>query len=89
MSHSHQSSADVVRRGEEIYERELRNRVEPQHNGKFMVLDIDTGAYEIDADEVAALQRAMARNPAGTRYIKRIGYSAAHRLGGRFVVKRP
>lgn len=88
MSHSNYSSADVVRRGEEIYERDLRDKVEPQHNGKFMVLDIDTGAYEIDVDEVAAIQRAMARNPAGMRYIKRIGYSAAHRLGGRFITKR-
>jgi hypothetical protein len=89
MSHPNYSTEEVVRRGEEIYERDLRDKVEPQHNGKFLVLDIDTGQFEIDADEMAAIQRAMARNPAGARYIKRIGYSAAHRLGGRFIAKRP
>ena len=89
MPHPRYSSDEIVRRGEEIYQRQLRDKVEAKHRGKFLVLDIETGEYEIDADEVAALKRAMARNPDGARYIKRIGYTAAHRLGGRFVGKRP
>jgi hypothetical protein len=83
------SADEVVRRGEEIYQRDLKSKVEPTHNGEFLVLDIDTGDYEIDPDEVAALRRAVDRHPEGTRYIKRIGYSATHRLGGRFIVRRP
>jgi hypothetical protein len=89
MPHPRYSSDEIVRRGEEIYQRQLRDQVEAKHRGKFLVLDIETGEYEIDADEVAALKRAMARNPDGARYIKRIGYTTAHRLGGRFVGKRP
>jgi len=43
----------------------------------------------MDTDEVAAFQRAMAQNPAGRRYLKRIGFAAAHRLGGRMRVEQP
>jgi hypothetical protein len=82
------TSEEVVQRGEELYQRDLRDQIEDAHKGKFLVLDIETGDYEIDADEVAAVKRAMARRPEGVRYIKRIGYSAAHRLGGRFSVPR-
>jgi len=83
MSADDRRSTRVVERGEEIYQRELKARLEPEHDGAFLILDIDTGDYEIDRDEVAAMQRAMARRPEGVRYIKRIGHSAAHRIGGR------
>ena len=83
------SADEVVRRGEEIYQRDLKSKVEPIHNGEFLVLDLDTGSFEIDPDEVTALRRAIDRHPEGTRYIKRIGYSVSHRLGGRLTPKRP
>jgi hypothetical protein len=89
MSHPRYSAEEVVRRGEEIYQRDLRAKVETDHRGEFLVVDIETGDYEIDRDEVAALDRAMARNPNGARYILRVGYPAAHRLGGRFSVRQP
>lgn len=78
--------AEIVRLGEEIYERNLRTLLEPENTGKFLVLDIQTADYEIDANEVAAIERARAKNPQGVRYIKRIGFASAHRLGGKFVV---
>jgi hypothetical protein len=78
---------EVVQRGEELYQRNLRDQVEDAHKGEFLVLDIETGDYEIDTDEVAAVKRAVARRPDGVRYIKRIGHSAAHRLGARFSVQ--
>jgi hypothetical protein len=84
MSHPRYTAEEIVRRGEEIYQRDLRVQVEAQHRGKFLVLDIETGSYEIDPDEVAALDRAMGKNPDGARYILRIGYPTAHRIGGHF-----
>ncbi len=88
MATSALSRTEIVRRGEEIYERDLRSYLEPASNGQFLVLDIDTGDYELDPDETLALQRAMTKRPHGIRFIKRVGFSAAHRLGGRFVVQR-
>lgn len=88
MTTSALSRTEIVRRGEEIYERDLRSRLEPASNGQFLVLDIDTGEYELDSDETLALRRAMTKHPDGIRFIKRVGFSAAHRLGGGFVVHR-
>lgn len=82
MPHARHSSVEIVRRGEDIYQREIRPLVEPEHRGKFLVLDIETKRYEIDSQELAALKRAMADNPDGARYLLRIGYPAAHRIGG-------
>jgi hypothetical protein len=58
----HYSKEEFARRGEEIYERDVRPRVEAGDEGKFVVIDIDTGAYEIDEDELAASDRLFARN---------------------------
>jgi len=83
MPHPRRYTTDeVVERGEAIYEREIRPLVEPEHVGKFLVVDIETGAYEIDADELAASVRAFEKNPSGARYLVRVGYTAAHQIGG-------
>lgn len=89
MATSALSRSEIVRRGEEMYERDLRAQLEPGSKGQFIVVDIDTGDYELDPDEATALQRAIVKRPEGTRFIKRVGFSSAHRLGGRFVVTTP
>lgn len=75
-------AAEVGRLGDEIYERDIRAVVEPEHTGKFLALDIATGDYEIDTDEVAAIDRLIARHPEGARYLLRVGYPYAHEFGG-------
>jgi hypothetical protein len=40
---------EIAARGEAIYDRDIRHKVEGTHDGKFLVLDIETGEYEIDA----------------------------------------
>jgi hypothetical protein len=50
--------------------------------GKSLALDIGTGDYEIDANELAAIDRLIARHPEGARYLLRIGYPYAHEFGG-------
>ena len=73
---------EVVRRGQEIYDRDLRAAVEPEHRGEFIVIDIETGDYEIDAREVAAIRRSIAKHPDGRRCLLRIGFPYTHRIGG-------
>ena len=74
---------DIARRGQQYYDQHLRAKLEPEQNGKFLVLDVDTGNYEMDESEVAASERARARHPQSLFYILRIGYRAAHSIGGR------
>ena len=75
------TTAEVVRLGREIYEREIRARVEVAHDGEFVVVDVTTGAWEVDRDDVAASERVLARNPDAVVYFARVGRRAAYRLG--------
>ena len=73
---------EVCDRGEEIYQREIRDKVEADHFGEVLVLDIDSGDYEIDGNHLAALNRLRARRPDSVRYALRIGYPALAKIGG-------
>lgn len=82
MPHPRYSREEVVRRGKAWYEQQLRAQVEPGNTGKFMVIDIETGAYEIDPSDVAALKRAKAKRSDAPLYMLRIGHRAAYQLLG-------
>lgn len=77
------STEEIVRRGREIYEREVRIDVEDSHDGEFVVVDVTTGAWEVAEDDVAASDKLLARNPGAVLYFARVGRSAAYRLGAR------
>jgi hypothetical protein len=80
---SRYSNEEIGRIGEEIYRRDIRSHVLPQHKGEFLVLDIQTGDYEIGADDLQTEKRLRARRPNGVLYGLRIGYTSAYTLAGR------
>ena len=86
MPHLRFSSAEIVQRGQALYDERIRGKVEASHQGKFLAVDIETGEYEIDVDELAALKRAKAKHPDAALYLLRIGSSTAYRLGGQRLV---
>ena len=77
---------EVASQGEAIYGQQIRDKVEPECNGKFLVMDIESGAYEIDADDLKATKRLLTRCPDAVIYGLRIGFPTAYRIGGRFAV---
>jgi hypothetical protein len=81
MPHPRYASAEIVQRGQDLYDQRIRAQVETRHPGQFLVLDIETGDYEIDADDVIAVQRAKTKHPEAAFYIVRIGSPTAYRLG--------
>ena len=58
----HYSKEEFARRGQEIYDRDIRPRIESGNEGKFVAIDIETGAYEIDTDDYTATERLLARD---------------------------
>jgi hypothetical protein len=74
------SAEEIARRGEEIYERDIRSKVEAEHGGQFLVIDIESGDYEIDRKALEAEHRLKARHPEGERYLLRIGSPAAYHI---------
>jgi 23S rRNA maturation mini-RNase III len=74
---------EFARRGDAVYETEVRPRLAPDDEGKFAAIDIETGTYVVDGDELAAVQRLHARLAEAQVWVVRIGSRAVHRFGGR------
>jgi hypothetical protein len=89
MPHTKYTPEEIGRIGTEIYRRQLRSQVMPHGKGKFLILDIASGDYEIDADDTSAEERLRARRPAGVFFGLRIGYTSAYTLSGRMIEDEP
>ena len=85
MPYSDYTPKTIVARGNAIYQ-QLQKEVEPQYNGKFWVVDIDTGDYEIDDQDFVAAARLRAKHPDAVIYCVRIGCRTASQLGFRLSV---
>jgi hypothetical protein len=76
------SKEEFARRGDSLYEHELRTILETAGNeGTFVAIDIETGAYEIDSDELAASDRLLARVPTAQIWLRRIGSRHTRHFG--------
>ena len=74
---------EFAERGDAIYERDVRPFLEEANKGSFVAIDIETGAYEIDTDELAASDRLIARLPGAQIWLRRIGSRYVRRFGPR------
>ena len=72
---------EAARVGNEIYERDIRTKVEADHKGEYVAIDIETGAWEIDIDEIVAGDRLHARVPHAQTWMTRVGYGYIRRFG--------
>jgi hypothetical protein len=80
---------EIAARGQAIYEQQIRALVEPEHIGKYLVIDIETGDYEIDDDGLAVSEKAAAKRPGAPLFGLRVGYPAWGRIGSRDVIANP
>lgn len=77
------SKEEFAQRGDEIYESQVRQQVEGNHYGKIVAIDIETGDWEIDANEIVACDRLEAQHPDAQIWIVRVGSRHVRRFGGR------
>ncbi len=75
------TAQEVARRGRQLYEERIRSRVEPAHDGRFLVVDVDSGEYALADDELEAFPRTREKTPEGVLFLIRVGHRAAHRIG--------
>ena len=68
------STHEVESRGEAIYRERIRHLVEPHEKGKFVVIDIFSGDYEIDERDADASVRLLSRHPEALTWAVRVGY---------------
>jgi hypothetical protein len=67
----------LARKGERIYRTRLKRLLEPQHNGQYVAIEVESGDYFLGESAVAALKEAEARYPKGKFHLIKIGYPAA------------
>jgi hypothetical protein len=73
----------AVEEGSRIYFSRLREELEQGDNiGKVLVIDVDSGEYELDDDGDAAMQRARSKHPDHLFYRMRIGARATYTMAG-------
>ena len=70
----------LARLGAEIFERQVRHRLRPEDDGKFIAVDLESGGYEIDDDDFSAVARLRARLPAAEVWLERAGYPTAYQI---------
>ena len=77
------SREEVARRAKQLYESEIRIIVEIEENiGKMVIIDIETGDYEIDDTGIQASHSLRVKNSLARLFGIRIGYNVAASLGG-------
>ena len=77
------SKEEFAKRGDTIYEKEIRRRLTAEDKGKFVAVDIESGIYEIAEDELKAGDKLLARVADAQIWIVRVGSRSVHRFGGR------
>ena len=75
------SAEETARRGDEIYERQVRAQVEAGNQGKVVAIDIETGAFALDENALAASKRLRVQHPDAEIWFVRVGHHALHRIG--------
>ena len=76
MPYTDYTPGEVASRGEKIYGQRIRDNVAGGAiGGKFVVIDIETGEYEIHSDDLVATKRLLVKHPNAVVYGLRIGFS--------------
>lgn len=75
------AAEEIGAKGEEIYNRQIRQLVEDEHDGEFLVVDVTTGGYYLAENDEEAFEKAESANPSGRFYLIKVGRRAAHRIG--------
>ena len=81
------SKEEFARRGDEIYQSQIRPQVEEGNSGKIVAIDIETGAFELAADIVTASTGLLTRYPDAQTWFIRIGHQAVYHFGARSLKK--
>ena len=78
------SKEEFAARGDELYERRILPLLGDENEGRFVLIDIESGEYEVDEDEIAASDRLLIRRPNAQIWLRQVGSRYARRFGPRY-----
>lgn len=75
---------EIARLGQEIYQRDIRRRVETLHHGEVVAIDVDTGSWAMGENVIAATDGLREKRPEAVDvWLLRVGHRTLHHFGGR------
>jgi hypothetical protein len=81
------SKEEFARRGNEIYDTQVRPQVEEGNHGKIVAINIETGSFEVADTPMEAVDQLYEREPDAQPWVIRIGHRAVFRFGSRSLSK--
>ncbi len=74
---------ETARLGKEIYERDIRYKVEADHHGEVVAIDVESDSWAIGEEVLEAVDRLRALRPEAIDvFCERVGYRALDSFGG-------
>ena len=73
-------TAELIDRAKQNYKDQLAVKLEPQHTGEIVAIELETGEYFVGEDEIQAADKARLAGHEGLLYFLRVGSSYTHRL---------
>ncbi len=74
------SKEEFAIRGDAIYETQIQPLMTEVDFGRYVLIDIETGVYEVDTDEIAASDRLLQRLPDAQVWMVQVGSKAARKI---------
>ena len=77
----------MARKAEELFHSKIKQQVTGRSPNDYVLIDVDSGDFEVDADELSAAERLQARRPDALVWCRKVGSPYARRYrsyrGGR------
>ncbi len=71
---------EVIARAKQTYADELAVKLEPEHTGEIVAIELGTNDYFVGEDEIEAADKARAAGHDGLLFFLRVGSPYAHRM---------
>lgn len=79
---------EIARRGDEIFARDIQPTLSADDHGKYVVIDVETGEYEIDPDQIVTSERLRNRVPDAQAWLLRVGHRATRKYLSPRILRR-
>jgi hypothetical protein len=83
------SKEEFAQRGDHLYQTQIKSQVETGNDGKIVLIDIETGIYEIADDLLTASKNLSAQLPDAQTWFVRIGHQAVDHFGAQSFKTQP
>jgi hypothetical protein len=71
---------EIVRRGKDLFATMIEPTLRPNERGRFVAVDVRTGEFETDDDDMTAAHNLRRRCPKAEIWLGRVGEAAAYQL---------